>query len=61
MTDPTRLTTEEMMADLAASDAEIEAGDTVPADDVEAMIEAAIARTEERLARHRIQKVMPGA
>jgi hypothetical protein len=60
MTDPNAPTRDQMMADLAASDAEIDAGDTIPAETVEAMIEAAIASTEQRLAERRVRKTAPG-
>lgn len=50
MTDPTSRSREEMLDDLDASDAEIEAGDLVPGEVVLAEIQAAIDRLEAKLA-----------
>ena len=50
MSDPTKRTREEMLADLEASDAEVDAGLTVPGEVVLEGIQAAIDRLEARLA-----------
>ncbi len=50
MIDPTNRTREDILADLAASDAEVEAGDIVPGEVVMKTIQAAIDRLEDRLA-----------
>lgn len=59
MKDPTKRTREEMLADLEASDAEAEAGDLVPGEVVEAMIQEAIDRLEARLADGPQRKAAP--
>lgn len=50
MSDPTNLTLADLMADLEASEAEIEAGEIVPAEIVFAELEASLARLEAKLA-----------
>lgn len=51
MTDPTRHTLADLMADLDASDADIESGNIVPGEAVLAELEEQLARLEARLAR----------
>jgi len=56
--DPTRRTLADLTADFDASDADAEAGRILPAEEVEAKIEAAIARLEGKLPHNRGRKAI---
>ena len=59
MTTPLSHSREKMLADLAASDAEVESGDILPGEAVLRTVQAAINRLEARLASAHPRKIAP--